>query len=90
MVPFAGPGDRQTFVDRLYWNHDRLHMRPPSTGGLTAPDRPLFRDLFDRAGGMGSEWEITDGSWRIFSGGRTERAAASTRATMAGSFTVGG
>ncbi|HEX6927085.1 MAG TPA: glycoside hydrolase family 43 protein [Longimicrobiaceae bacterium] len=65
VVPFTGPGDRQTFVDRLYWNHERLYMQPPSTGGLPTPDLPLFRDLFDREGGLGSGWEVANGSWRI-------------------------
>src|SRR5690606_20872251 len=68
VVPFNGPGDRQTFIDRLYWNHDRLFMHTPSLGGLAAPELPAFRDLFDRADGHpGLNWEVV-GSWRIENG----------------------
>ncbi|NBC26570.1 MAG: family 43 glycosylhydrolase, partial [Bacteroidetes bacterium] len=66
VVPFTSPGDRETFVDRLYWIDDRIHMKPPSLGRLTAPDQPLFKDLFNRNdGGVGSRWKILSGSWQI-------------------------
>ena len=42
VVPFVGPGDRQTFVDRVYWNHDRPFMEQPTTARLALPGQPLF------------------------------------------------
>ena len=69
VVPFFGPGDRETFIDRLYWIHDRLHINQPSLGVLPAPDRPIFRDLFNRsAGNLGEGWEVLSGSWRAANG----------------------
>jgi GH43 family beta-xylosidase len=41
-VPFLDPWNRLPFVDRLYWNHDRMYMNPPTLGDLSAPDRPIF------------------------------------------------
>ena len=41
-VPFADPWNRLPFVDRLYWNHDRMYMEPPSVGDLAPPDHPAF------------------------------------------------
>lgn len=68
VVPFDGPGARRTFVDRVYWNHDRLFLRPPSVGPLPAPDRPVFGDLFNRAdGSLGDDWRVASGSWRVVS-----------------------
>lgn len=67
-VPFAGPGERQTFLDRLFWNHDRPFLRPPATGPLTAPDHPRVRDLFDRSGRLGSAWREVAGDWRVVDG----------------------
>jgi GH43 family beta-xylosidase len=69
VAPFNGPGDRFTFLDRLYWNHDRLYMQPPSLGALPAPDRPLFGDIFDRASGpLGDRWSVLSGTWRVADG----------------------
>jgi GH43 family beta-xylosidase len=79
VVPFDGPGARRTFVDRVYWNHDRLFLQPPSLGPLPAPDRPTFRDLFNRAdGSLGDDWRVVSGSWRVASGQgqQTRRADA--------------
>lgn len=76
-VPFVGPGDRQTFIDRLYWNYDRLFMMQPSTGALTPPDRPLFADVFDRAV-LGPEWNVVSGSWQIIN----EQLRGSGQATL--------
>lgn len=65
LVPFRSPGDRQTFIDRLYWHRDRLFLQQPTPGALAAPDRPVFADLFNRAGGApGAGWEVR-GGWRI-------------------------
>jgi GH43 family beta-xylosidase len=41
-VPFLDPWNRLPFVDRLYWNHDRMYMNQPSLGDLSVPDRPIF------------------------------------------------
>jgi GH43 family beta-xylosidase len=41
-VPFLDPWNRLPFVDRLYWNHDRMYMNQPTMGDLPAPDRPVF------------------------------------------------
>ncbi|MGI8546337.1 MAG: glycoside hydrolase family 43 protein, partial [Gemmatimonadaceae bacterium] len=38
VVPFRSLGDRQTFLDRLYWQHDRPYMEPPSLAAKPAPD----------------------------------------------------
>lgn len=66
LVPFTSPGDRETFVDRLYWIKDRIHMNPPSLGRITAPDQPLFKDLFNSSeGGLGSRWDVLSGSWQV-------------------------
>lgn len=68
-VPFLSPGDRQTFLDRLYWNNDRIFMLQPTLGARPAPDRPLFADRFDRAGGtLGGAWDVSSGSWRTVDG----------------------
>ena len=68
-VPFRSAGDRQTFIDRLRWNHDRMYMHAPSLGGLVAPEQPLFADRFDDAGsGLGEGWEVASGSWRVAGG----------------------
>jgi GH43 family beta-xylosidase len=64
-VPFVGPGDRQTFIDRLYWHRDRLFMEQPTTGLLAPPDRPQFGDIFDRTGTLGAGWKVLAGDWRI-------------------------
>jgi GH43 family beta-xylosidase len=42
VVPFLDPWNRLPFVDRIYWNHDRMYMNQPSLGDLSAPDRPIF------------------------------------------------
>ncbi|HXG64997.1 MAG TPA: family 43 glycosylhydrolase [Blastocatellia bacterium] len=69
VVPFRGPGDRLTFVDRLYWNHDRMYMEPPALGDLAPPDRPLFADNFNRAdGAIGNDWQASGGQWRVAEG----------------------
>jgi GH43 family beta-xylosidase len=68
-VPFRSPGDRQTFLDRLYWNGERPYLRPPTLGARAAPDRPAFADRFDRSGGgLGPAWEVEAGSWRVADG----------------------
>jgi GH43 family beta-xylosidase len=70
-VPFDSPGDRQTFVDRLYWLHDRPFLEEPTLGARPAPDRPFFADRFDRADGalgVDSQWEVRSGSWRVAGG----------------------
>ncbi len=64
-VPFAGPGDRQTFVDRLYWLGARMHLDQPSLAYKPAPDRPLVGDLFNAASpSLGSGWNVLSGEWR--------------------------
>ncbi len=66
VVPFVGPGDRQTFIDRVYWNGDRPYMDQPTTATLPPPDRPLFGDIFDRADGpLGESWVVRGGTWRV-------------------------
>lgn len=66
VVPFGGPGERQPFIDRLYWNHDRMHLQAPSLGALPAPDRPAFADRFNRSNGeLGADWRVESGSWQI-------------------------
>lgn len=68
-VPFRSPGDRQTFLDRLYWNHDRPFLDPPTLGARAAPDRPVFEDRFDgSAGSFGDGWERIEGSWAVADG----------------------
>ncbi len=42
VVPFVEPWNRLPFVDRFYWNHDRMFMQQPSLGDLPVPDRPVF------------------------------------------------
>ena len=42
VVPFLDPWNRLPFVDRLYWNHDRMYMPQPTLGDLSPPDRPVF------------------------------------------------
>jgi GH43 family beta-xylosidase len=42
VVPFLDPWNRLPFVDRLYWNHDRMFMQQPSLADLPAPNRPIF------------------------------------------------
>lgn len=80
VVPFTGPGDRQTFIDRVYWNGWRPFMDQPTTGTLASPDMPLFRDLFDRADGpVGDAWEAS-GSWRVSGGALRGRGRAAPRA----------
>lgn len=79
-VPFVGPGDRQTFVDRLYWQHDRLFMQLPTTGATAPPDRPQFADIFDRAGGaLGPQWQVVSGKWQV----ANEHARASGGSALA-------
>ncbi|MGQ0563166.1 MAG: glycoside hydrolase family 43 protein, partial [Gemmatimonadota bacterium] len=64
-VPFVGPGDRQTFIDRLYWHRDRLHMNPPTTGARAPPVRPRIAGNFARAGGsVGAQWRVVAGHRR--------------------------
>lgn len=66
VVPFKGPGDRETFIDRVYWIHDRMDMQQPTLGALTAPDQPVFRDIFHRNDGvLGNSWEVKTGSWEV-------------------------
>lgn len=66
VVPFRGPGDRLTFIDRLYRHHDRLFMQQPTLAELSPPDRPLFTDLFNRADGVpGEAWQISGGEWGV-------------------------
>jgi GH43 family beta-xylosidase len=65
-LPFLDPWNRLPFVDRLYWNSDRMFMEPPSTRDLPPPDRPLFADNFNRAdGALGNDWQTTGGDWRV-------------------------
>ncbi len=69
VVPFADPGDRQTFIARLFWNGDRPFLAPPSRGLQPAPDRPLFADRFDRPDGpLGAPWQLAGGTWRVEGG----------------------
>ena len=69
VVPFVGPGDRQTFIDRLHWNHDRMYLAPPSLGMQPVPDRPLVADRFDRGNGaLGDGWDVEGASWRVANG----------------------
>jgi GH43 family beta-xylosidase len=68
VVPFNSPGDRQTFLDRLYWLHDRPFLEQATLGTRPAPDQPLFADRFDRDGTPGRDWEIVSGSWRAADG----------------------
>ena len=42
VIPFLDPWNRLPFVDRLYWNHDRMFMEHPSLGDLPLPDQPIF------------------------------------------------
>jgi len=66
VIPFLEPWNRLPFVDRLYWNHDRMFMQQPSLGAMSAPDQPLFRDNFNRADGvLGTGWKPASGDWRI-------------------------
>lgn len=66
VVPFRSPGDRETFIDRIFWIHDRMHLQQPTLGALTAPDRPVFRDIFRRENGnIGNKWIIKAGSWKV-------------------------
>jgi GH43 family beta-xylosidase len=68
-VPFRSPGDRQTFLDRLYWNGARPFLEPATLGARPAPDRPILADRFDRSGaGLGPAWEVVSGSWRTRDG----------------------
>lgn len=79
VVPFPGPGARQTFLDRLYWNHDRPYLQPPSLGVLPAPDQPLFRDLFEASrDGLGSGWTVQSGSWEVRDSHAVARGRAAT------------
>lgn len=65
VVPYAGPGDRQTFVDRLYWLHGRPYLNPPSLAVQAPPDQPRFRALFDAdADALGDGWDAVEGTWR--------------------------
>ncbi|HEY9232178.1 MAG TPA: hypothetical protein VIS78_08525, partial [Blastocatellia bacterium] len=65
-LPFLDPWNRLPFVDRLYWNHERMFMEQPSTRDLPPPDRPLFADNFNRAdGALGDGWQVTGGDWRV-------------------------
>ena len=64
-IAFVEPWNRMPFVDRLYWNHDRMFTQPPSLGRMTPPDQPLFRDNFNRGDGvLGQSWDSI-GDWRI-------------------------
>ncbi|HET8657116.1 MAG TPA: family 43 glycosylhydrolase [Longimicrobiaceae bacterium] len=72
VVPFNSPGDRQTFLGRVFWHRDRLFMEQPTLGAQPAPDQPLFRDLFDgAAGGLGAGWRVDRGNWRVSGGEAT-------------------
>lgn len=63
-VPFRSPGDRQTFLDRLYWNGDRPYLDQPTLGARPAPDRPLFEDRFDGSSrGLEDRWDVASGTW---------------------------
>jgi GH43 family beta-xylosidase len=42
VVPFLDPWNRLPFVDRLYWNHDRMYMPQPTLADLSPPDLPVF------------------------------------------------
>ncbi|HXM98159.1 MAG TPA: family 43 glycosylhydrolase [Candidatus Dormibacteraeota bacterium] len=42
VIPFLDPWNRLPFVDRLYWNHDRMFMEQPSLRDLPVPDQPVF------------------------------------------------
>jgi len=42
VVPFLDPWNRLPFVDRLYWNHDRVYLSQPTLGDLAPPDWPVF------------------------------------------------
>ena len=69
VVPFRSPGDRQTFVDRLYWHGDRPFLQPPTIGARSAPERPLFADRFDGPdGALGERWNVVTGRWRAEDG----------------------
>ncbi len=61
---------RSTRVDRLFWNHDRPFLLPPSTEERSRPDPGTFRDLFNRAdgAGLGDAWQLdrADG-WAVSS-----------------------
>jgi GH43 family beta-xylosidase len=83
VVPFRGPGDRLTFVDRLYWNHDRMFMQQPTLAELAPPDRPLFSDLFNRADGApGEAWQALGGEWRVAGNQLRQAQAKSGRTTI--------
>ncbi|HJQ27550.1 MAG TPA: family 43 glycosylhydrolase [Blastocatellia bacterium] len=65
-LPFLEPWNRLPFVDRLYWNHERMFMEQPTTRDLPLPDRPLFADNFNRTdGALGGDWQVTGGDWRV-------------------------
>jgi GH43 family beta-xylosidase len=65
-LPFLDPWNRLPFVDRLYWNGDRMFMEPPSLRDLPPPDRPLFADLFNRQdGALGNDWQVNGGNWQV-------------------------
>ncbi len=65
VVPFLDPWNRLPFVDRLYWNRDRMFMRQPTLADLPRPERPLFADNFNRAGPLGGPWQTSGGQWRV-------------------------
>jgi GH43 family beta-xylosidase len=65
-LPFLDPWNRLPFVDRLYWNADRMFMEPPSVRDLPPPDRPLFADNFNRQdGALGNDWQVIGGNWQV-------------------------
>lgn len=80
VVPFRGPGDRLAFLDRLYWNYDRMWLPPPSLAEQPPPDRPLFADNFNRMdGALGNGWEVSSGGgWRV-AGNEVQQTSATAK-----------
>ena len=54
VVPFLDLWNRLPFVDRLYWNHDRIYVSQPTLGDLAPPDWPVFATH-----GSGNDGRIT-------------------------------
>ena len=83
VVPFYGPGDRLTLIDRLYWMHDRMWMQPPMLAETAPPDRPLFADNFNRADGpLGDHWQTVAGDWRV-TGNQARQARSASGQSVA-------
>eukprot|EP01114_Cavostelium_apophysatum_P022924 TRINITY_DN8460_c0_g1_i2.p1 TRINITY_DN8460_c0_g1~~TRINITY_DN8460_c0_g1_i2.p1 ORF type:complete len:791 (-),score=205.55 TRINITY_DN8460_c0_g1_i2:310-2682(-) len=65
--PYLTVDQRYAFVDRIYWNHDRMFMNLPTTANLVRPDLPLFADIFDLPDGpLSSDWKIISGTWAVW------------------------